>query len=145
MNIKFMYNDSSNNVIGKNITQKFEMQGTIKDDCSIINPVITVQGNLSNFVGVNYAKITLFDRYYFVNDIVSRGADLVQISMHVDVLESFKDELYECEGIVNSQESKYNLYLDDGSFRAYQNPIITTKKFPSGFTSESFVLSVAGS
>lgn len=145
MKIKFMYNDSSDNVIGKNLTQKFELEGTLKNDCSIVDPVIIVEKSLDHFIGVNYASISAFGRKYFVTDVVCKGLNIVEVSMHVDVLESFKNELLECEGIIKAQENKYNLYLDDGTFRAYQNPKITAKKFPSGFSGSHFVLAIAGS
>ena len=69
---------------------------------------------------------------------------LVEFSCHVDVLSSFATDIRNNIGVVKRQENKWNLYLNDGSFKVYQNPNVLTKAFPSGFTTQELVLAVAG-
>ena len=138
-------NKSNDKVVTKNITSLITLNGTLRDNCSIINPVITVEAiNNSIAASCNYAKIADFGRYYFVNDIIFTGK-LYEIHMHVDVLSSFQTPLKSLEGVIGRSESQYNLYLQDGYFKAYQNPYIEIKQFPTGFTEQCYVLSVAGS
>lgn len=146
-NIVLQNNTSPNNKIGKILTNVTTLSGTLKKETSIIDPIIIVEdSNLSNLVSnINYMTIESFGRKYFVNNIKSIRNNLWEISAHVDVLESFKNEILNNTGIVSRQENKWNLYLDDGAFKCYQNPDIVTKSFPNGFSGQEFVLAVAGS
>lgn len=134
------------------------VNGTLRAGCSVIDPVIVIEtdDNALWKKGLNYAYIEEFGRYYYVTNIIavpgtiSRSSSSVylwELHMHVDVLMSFKDEILAQTAIVARQESKYNLYLDDGSFMTYQNPKIQTKTFSveGPFETQEFVLVVAGS
>lgn len=144
MIIKLQRNSSDENYFYKTITDVFTKTGTLKDQSSIIDPVIMVEGRVSDFADVNYMTIPDFGRSYYIRDITSFRSNLVMIKCHVDVLVSFRDAILSNEAIIAKQENAWNLYLDDGSFKVYNNPIILTKAFPSGFTTQSFILAVAG-
>lgn len=144
-NIIIQRNNSEKNAIEKDLTILLDVAGTLRDECSIINPVITIQGNLTQFVEANYLTIPDFGRSYFITDITSIRNGVVQIRAHVDVLFSFRGEIVQQTAIVNRQENEWNLYLNDGSLHFYQNPIVLTRAFPSGFTTQNFVFAVAGS
>lgn len=120
------------------------VSGTLKDETSIINPVVIVRYPLESLNSCNYVVIPAFKRSYFVTDIVSPSVGLVELSCHVDVLSSFADDIRSNQAIIYRQENLWNLYLDDGSFKVYQNAMVLTKAFPSGFPGAGFVLSVAG-
>lgn len=145
MNITLQRNLSEKNRVIKNITDIIEVTGALKVGSSIIDPVILFEGDISNFTGCNYMTIEDFSRKYFVNDITSVRNGLFEIQAHCDVLSTYKDGIFTNKAIIKRQESLWNLYLNDGSFKVYQNPIVLTKAFPSGFTTQEFVLAVAGS
>lgn len=138
-------NVSEDNKLTKSIYSLGSFTGALRDTSSIINPRILLEGDVDDFVEANYLYIPQFSRYYFINDIVSVREGLVEVTAHVDVLTSFATEIRANTAIVYKQENKWNLYLDDGSFKMYQNPHIITKEFPGGFTGQDFVLAVAGS
>lgn len=153
-------NTSSTNVVNKSIEEIVTLSGTLRDECSILDPVIIVQfdGNDVWRNGFNYIYIPVFNRYYFVTNIVAtfgtfnsptqtNPIQLWELHCHVDVLMSFKDQIKSQKAIVARQEHKYNLMLDDGFFMTYQNPKIQTKTFSVAgpFEKQEFVLIVAGS
>lgn len=138
-------NNSERNRITKDISEILTVSGELKTETSIIDPVIMIECDLSSVVGCNYISIPTFGRSYFVNNIRSIRSGLVEFSCHVDVISSFASEIRGNTAIVRRQENNWNLYLNDGSFKVYQNPNILTKAFPSGFTTQEFVLAVAGS
>lgn len=138
-------NESEKNKVTKTLTEIMTVSGVLKSETSIIDPVIMISCELSNVTKCNYITIGSFGRSYFVNNIRSIRSGLVEFSCHVDVLTSFADSIRENTAIIRKQESKWNLYLNDGSFKVYQNPMVLTKAFPSGFTNQKFVLAVAGS
>lgn len=143
--ITLQTNASEKNKLTKDITDIATLSGTLKNGTSIIDPVISFEGDLSSFVNCNYMTIPTFGRSYFVNDIRSIRNNVYEISAHVDVLSSFATQIRGNTAIVRRQENQWNLYLNDGVFKTYQNPEIITKAFPSGFTKQEFVLAVAGS
>lgn len=145
MELVLYTNNSDKKVVTKNLTTLATLNGTLREGCSIVDPVIKVEAiNNSIAASCNYAKIAQFGRYYFVNDIIFDGK-LFEIHMHCDVLSSFQTELKALEAVVARQEKKYNLYLQDGLFRTYQDPHIQIVPFSGGFDTMQFILSVAGS
>ena len=144
MNLTLYQNNSENNKVTKSITQLYSLTGTLREDCSIINPVIAVENiSAANLVKTNYAYISEFGRYYYINNIVCKG-QLFELHMHVDVLQSFGTSILNCSAVVSRQQSKYNLYLQDGVFKTYADNHYQIKQFSTGFNSHSFIFSVAG-
>lgn len=148
MNITLMVNNSEPERVGKSLSTVVSMEGSLKDGTSVINPVILFEGSPAAYhqiVKSNYLYIPFFARYYFIRDITSVRTQLWEVSCHVDVLQSFAEQIKAQTAIIQRQENKWNLYLNDGSFRVYQNPMVLTKPFPSGFSGKEFVLAIAGS
>ena len=144
MNITIQRNESDDRAFNKTITTIASMSGYLRDDSSVIDPVILVEGGISTLAGANYMTISEFGRSYFITNIESVRNNLVRVTGHVDVLTTYKDAILANTGIIRRQENLWNLYLDDGSFKVYNNPIVLTRAFPSGFSTMSFILAVAG-
>ena len=144
-NISLQRNNSERNRVSKDVENIMTVSGELKTETSIVDPIILIECDLSAVTGCNYVSIPTFGRSYFVNNIRSIRTGLVEFSCHVDVLSSFAEQIKKNTAIVRKQENNWNLYLNDGSFKVYQNPIVLTKAFPSGFTTQEFVLAVAGS
>ena len=147
MELVIYTNRSDDKVVTKNIVVLGTIDGVLRDDCSIIDPVIAVSSDVMNnamAAHCNYAKIAQFGRYYYVNNITLQGKFWI-LHMHVDVLASFQTELKGLEAVIARNETRYNLYLQDGYFKTYQNPHVSIRPFPAGFDEQYYVLSVAGS
>lgn len=145
MTLKLYTNTSDRNHLDKVITQQgSDISGTLRDDCSIVDPVITIQ-SITGFslASCNYAYITEFGRYYYITNIVCTGK-LYELHMHCDVLMSFKSQIRGNSAVIARNESSYNLYLADGVFKTYANPHYQIKKFPSGFSGFHYVLTISG-
>lgn len=143
--ISFYVNNSEKNKVDKSLTHIATLSGVLKETTSIIDPVIVIEGDLSSFTNCNYMIISTFGRSYFVNNIRSVSNGLIEISAHVDVISTYKDSIRNNRAIIKRQQNSWNLYLNDGSLKVYQNPDIIVRAFPSGFTKQEFVLAVAGS
>ena len=143
--ILIQQNQSEKNKVDKVVSTLSTVSGTLRQETSIIDPVFIVAGDLDVFIGVNYLTVSSFGRSYFVNNIRSVRSGLVELTCHVDVLSSFAAQIRTNSAIIRRQENNWNLYLNDGTFKVYQNPIVLTKAFPSGFTTQEYVLAVAGS
>lgn len=144
--LKLYKNKSRKNERVKDLDEIETMTGTLRAECSIIDPVIRVETS-TNLKNCNYMYISKFGRYYFINDIVHVRNNLYEIRAHCDVLSSSGNALLDCVGIIRRQENDWNLYLDDGAFKVYSNPNVVQKAFPSGFSTSNltYILAVAGS
>ncbi len=143
-NITLYQSNSPRNQVKKSVKTIQSFSGTLKADTSIIDPVILIECDLATVKNANYMSIPEFGRYYFINNIRSVRNGLVEFTCHVDVLVTYQTEIKAQTGIVRKQAANWNLYLNDGSFKVYQNPMVLTKPFPNGFTTQEFVLAVAG-
>lgn len=125
MKIRLYENLSDSNHLYKEITLKGEIDCNMKDGCDFIDPVIKIK-ELPAY-SFNYIYIPTFDRYYFMIG----GATLIngiwECSFHCDVLASNRVEILQQTAVVSRQEFKYNLNLDDGTLKAYSNPITILK------------------
>lgn len=143
MNIKLYNNASDNNVVHKNITQiGSDISGVWKENTSMLAPVIII--NKVDTTNVNYVYVADFGRYYYITDYTLMTGQRIALRLSVDVLMSWKQYYLPLEAVIARQENQWNLYLNDEMFKAYQNPLIQCKKFPYGFTTQEFVLAVAG-
>lgn len=136
-------NKSENNRVDKELENLATIEITLKKDTSIIEPVFFLSGD-SNIKNANYITVPDFGRSYFIKNITSVRQGLWEASCKVDVLTSFKDAIRSNEAIIQNQERRFNLMIDDGTFKVYQDPIVTTIEFPNGFSEKNFILAIAG-
>ena len=145
MTIQIQQTTSEKNKIGKSISTLFTASGALREGTSIINPVIMISGaNIPTLKNANYMHIPDFNRFYFITDIKSIRNGLIEISGHVDVLQTYASQIRNNTAIIKRNANSWNLYIEDGLFKTYANPHIFTKEFPSGFKDPSYVLFVAG-
>lgn len=145
MIIQIQQTTSEKNRIGKSISTLYTASGTLREGTSIINPVIRISGaGVPALKNANYMYIPDFNRYYFITDIKSIRNGLIEISGHVDVLQTYSSQIRNNTAIIKRNANSWNLYIEDGLFKTYANPHIFTKEFPSGFKDPSYVLFVAG-
>lgn len=129
------------------LTKVGDFTGTMKGELSLMDPVILVSGDLTAFNTANYVYIAQLDRYYFISDMKAIRQSLVEVTLHQDVLMSYRVGIKKQYAVVARNQSDYSLYIDDSQFKAYQNFEEGCITFPSGFStsSPSFVLMLAGS
>lgn len=149
MKIKFYSNSSPIEKLDKAIGDaKFELDGRLLENTSVINPSIEIKNNGSIFNGkiANYMYIPKFNRYYYINNYTVDARSVIRIDAHVDVLNSFQDDIKKCEGIVKTSENG-NYFIDDKSLIATNRIKTQTSLYPKEFdvTNPKFILMVAGS
>lgn len=137
---------SEKNKINKTLTNEISMTGSLKSETSVVNPSILIKAeNPSQY---SYAYIPEFGRYYFINDMFNIRQNLWQIDLDVDVLFSYKNEIFKLNGIISKQyqPSNSNDYINDGSHRYDVRQTLETIQFPNGFNETGeYILITAGS
>ena len=85
--------------------------GTLRRATSIITPEFEfVYNKVPDF---NYVYIPNFGRYYFIDNIVSYRNGVWTLSLSVDVLMSFKEQILQCEAFITRNEFEYEPRLMD--------------------------------
>lgn len=143
MTIQLYKNISAAERVNKSITAVGSvLSGTIKEESSIIDPVIKISA--ASLPAANYMYIAEFDRYYYINDVVCDYDGIFEIHAHVDVLMSNAAVIRQQRAVVAKQQNRWNLYLNDSDYRTYADPWVITKNFPSGFTDPCYLMLMVG-
>ena len=124
--IKLYQNKAEANRVDKTnyITLVKEVLGVLRESTSIIDFSVVLE--LDTFPNFNYVYIEIFNRYYFVSDIVSVNKNIWEVSLSCDVLMSYKDAINSCTGFVDRNENTYNLLIVDDKLPLKQGQTITT-------------------
>lgn len=124
--IKLYHNKAEANRVDKTnyITLVKEVLGVLRESTSIIDFSVILE--LDTFPNFNYVYIEVFNRYYFVSDIVLFNKNIWEVSLSCDVLMSYKDAINACTGFVDRNENIYNLLIVDDKLPLKQGQTITT-------------------
>lgn len=144
MTIDIQYTSSEYNRVNKQVLTLIRLEGVLRNNADTINPEIIIEGNIQDVAGANYLTIYAFKRKYFIRSIESIKNGIYMIKAHVDVLSTFANAIKGNTAIIHRQANKFNLYLDDGIMKVYQNPLIETYSFPNGFSNVMYVMPVVG-
>lgn len=145
MKITLYFNNSEPNKMRKNLAEVSTVDGTLRTQSSVIDPVVRIAGEL-NLSKVNYMYIDGFQRYYFINDIVSVRTGIWEISAHVDVLSTYANQVSVLPCVIGRNEYEYNLFLDDDRFLVNSNRLVQTVEFPNKFptSGSNYIITISG-
>lgn len=145
MKITLYFNNSEPNKIRKNLAEISTVDGTLRTQSSVIDPVVRIEGKL-NLSRINYMYIDGFQRYYFIRDIVSLRTGIWEISAHVDVLYTYANELLQLPCVIGRNEYEYNLFLPDDRFIVNANRLVQTVEFPYKFPTNgsNYIITISG-
>ena len=127
MTINFGVCNSDKRALTKSIGGGPSMSGTLRNETSVVNPTILVQGSVETLSGCNYMEIPAFHRKYFITDVTSVSDDLCMVSGHCDVLATYASGIRSNQAILGRSASNWNLYINDGSFKVTNKTKIVTK------------------
>lgn len=114
MTLELMNTSADKRYLSKSTSLIKEVTCKIKEGTSIINPTVIIKKLSNNHIRkCNYAHISEFDRYYFINDITEAPANQLEISMHVDVLKTYASQIRGISTLILRQENVYSPYYED--------------------------------
>lgn len=122
-------NNSDNNVVYKSLTNSRPYDVIIKTPSNVITPIVTITTN-DNISQYNYGYIPDFGRYYYITSIKPIVYGVWEVTLKVDVLMTYKNQLGNFEVIIERSASSFTPYLNDPDIKtlAYDNVVL--KKFP---------------
>lgn len=143
MQLQLYSNNSEVNVIGKDLTAIGDpVLGVLHLVTDVSDPAFELKSD--TVPEANYCFCPELGRYYFITRTESIRNGLFRIYCHVDVLETYKNDILNQFGVVARSEKRWNLYGNDMLFKTFQDPIVVTRQFPNGFPAPHYILAVSG-
>ena len=138
--VQLMLNSDPYNKIQKSPTVVAAVNGTLKEECSLMDPEILIERS-EPIIDANYAYIEFSEnvgKYYFIKNVEAYRSGLWRVSMHCDVLMTYADGILSSPVIVARSSTRV--------FCSSFETLIFTKAFPNGFdtSTASYVLALIG-
>ena len=116
--VKLYKNNSLDIKCGKDLTPVGEYDAILKSDCSMSDPVILINGTtFADSLDFNYCRI-IYDtdhrKCFFVKNIRYLTGRQCEIQCHIDVLETYKDDIIGSNQIMERSQKWSKDYLVDG-------------------------------
>lgn len=126
-----------------NETKVAELDCHYKEPCSLEDPVVHLKRTNFNF---NYIYLPDVQRYYFLNEPPTlQPGGIMELSLHVDVLTSFKNNVAQSLIIAERSYNHPNMEIEDPMVRSQKTVKREVRKIAdSPFTGRSYILMVGG-
>ena len=113
MNIVFYINKSDKRFLNKSLVEITTANDVVllDENVNVINPHFRV--NDIDFTNINYCYVPDFKRYYYIESTEIQYGGVVDVQCAVDVLMSFKSDIYNANGIVSRSNSMGNVLISD--------------------------------
>lgn len=122
MTIKFFINKSPNEAAVKELVNEIAYEGYFRNRTSFMDLEIAIetedQAALSKF---NYCYIEDLGRFYFIKDFKTLNNKLLEISLKIDVLSTYWEQIQGNNALIEKNELQYNLYIKDPEIPLQQN------------------------
>ena len=119
----------------------------IKDNTSIIRPVLELsKDNIEDVISkANYLYISLFERYYFIDNIVFTPKRTAELHCSVDVLKTYYNSIKGKSFLIDRQEKIYSPMIVDNELpiRSERNYYRSSVNLFSSENFDKYILSVS--
>lgn len=130
MDIAFLHTDSPNNMLNKNYTPVAGFDTIYaRNNVSLVTPDITLETTPAVTNEANYAYISEFGRFYFIESREVLNNGLMRFQLRCDVLMTFQGDILDCHGIVDRQKDNYDMYIKDQMIPVDCRKAVTYRKF----------------
>lgn len=118
MNVEFYKCSDDPRVLNKSLQNVATVNCQIYDSCSILAPVLMLRYD-SNIMNSNYIRIPDWNRFYYINNINVDNAKTMYVTAAVDVLNTYKEQILNCNATAIRNENTGTTYVPDSSFPLY--------------------------
>lgn len=109
----YRFNKRNNSTLKPSTSDRqYSIECILRQSTSIISPVIVLDKQYNGIQTCNYAYIPTWNRYYFITDIISRD-DLWLVTLTLDVLASYREDIYRTSQYVLRSSKEYSYTLID--------------------------------
>lgn len=125
---------NENNKVTKTLTDQRVLTGTLKEEMSVIDPVVLIEGS---YPSENYAYIPTFGKYYFIKKVTNVRNNLWRLEMHEDVLMTYSASIRALTALVERQQNNVNPYIVDTQAPLEADSQLYMKKLGGSFNTKN--------
>lgn len=130
MIIELYITKSEHNRLYKDLRNKMTLEGTLRESSSIITPSFIIQAE-PIITQYNFCWIEYFQRWYYIQNIISVRNNVWQIECKVDVLVTYRDDILKSTALLNSStNASYNNYINSGKYVSTVKAVTEVVPFP---------------
>ena len=119
--ILYSTNDGEN-VINKDLIEKYRFNIKMKKDTDISTPTIILNDKgIMNFELCNYCFIEEFQRFYFIKSVENINSHVWGLLMECDVLETYKNEILNSDCEISKSLEEGNFFLNRSRTNTIKN------------------------
>lgn len=118
--------EGNKDTVNKELTPTTSLSGTLKDYFNTLNPDVTVRSKTK--IDGNYCYIDVFERYYFINDIIYKDNNAVELALAIDVLKTYEDVILDATA-TNVYKDGANKFISNRTTTRIVTPIIEKLDF----------------
>lgn len=157
IDVKFFTISDDRKKINKNVDvdhPDFELSCEVKENESIIEPTIRATKNNfgKNFFRVNYAYISDFGRFYFIDSIIVETGGIISLNCSIDPLMTYSANLMNTAFEIARSEAVNSKYYIDNEKALTTRKVFTYQEFtgstngniPQDLTGNKYTITVAG-
>lgn len=126
--LKLYKNKSENNDLNKVLTDETVIQGYSRTPVEILTPQIDLAGIEVNTF--NYCYVNELKRYYYIENMTLSPNGVTRLSMRVDVLMSYKEDILASSGVI-TKSNNFNPYT--GDYNVESRYTLTKHDFENNF------------
>lgn len=126
--LKLYKNGSENNDVLKTLSNETVIKGSSRTVVDMLAPVIDLAGVDVN--SYNYCYVEELKRYYYIENMILSPNGITRLSMRVDVLMSYREDILESHGVI-TKNREYNPYT--GDYEVESRYTLEKHEFENGF------------
>lgn len=142
MDIYLYNNNNPSNTINKTLTNEKHFNINFKDIADINNPTIKLTS--TQLLMFNYCYIPDFERYYFINNISTTPNGVYILTLKCDVLESFKDDILQSDGLVTRHKDGSKFFDSEYYSEITKEHLIYNSNVEIEFDEEILLVTIGG-
>lgn len=112
--------------VNKELTPTISLSGTLKDYFNTLNPDVTVRSKTK--IDSNYCYIDVLDRYYFIDDVIYKDNNAVELVLAIDVLKTYESAILDTTA-TNIYKDGANKFISNRTSTHIVTPIIEKLDF----------------
>ena len=101
--INFYSYNGHPNTINKVLGSPTQIDGALRQDFDILHPVLTLKK--TPLPAFNYCYVSVLGRYYFIERVEYVGNNTYELSLSVDVLKTYENEILEATATVQESDT----------------------------------------
>ncbi len=135
--IIFYNNNSDRRCINKNLTNAMTISGNIKSQYTSSGISLDLDVSVAGITPFQFNYMKYDNKFYYIDNVDFVSQNIIRLNCSVDLLETYKSQIFKQTVVLNRSETSYNRYLNDDNLHINAYKRVQTKAFGNSFSAVS--------